>query len=82
VSENGTHHIMPIVDAADVDRKRVIDQLGQSGIHSNHYPPVIDCRSTHSLSSAHAPKTEMFAERELTLPIDPGMEEQDVTTGR
>jgi dTDP-4-amino-4,6-dideoxygalactose transaminase len=77
---NASHHIMPILLPADVDRKRVIDQLGQSGIQtSNHYPPV------HRLSlyrtrfpGAHAPKTEMFAERQLTLPLHPRMEEQDV----
>jgi dTDP-4-amino-4,6-dideoxygalactose transaminase len=77
---NASHHIMPILLPADVDRKRVIDRLGQSEIQtSNHYPPV------HRLSfyrtrfpDAYAPKTEIFAERQLTLPLHPRMEEQDV----
>jgi dTDP-4-amino-4,6-dideoxygalactose transaminase len=71
---------MPILLPADVDRKDVVNRLERRGIQtSNHYPPV------HRLSlyqtrfpHAHAPMTEAFAERQLTLPLHPRMEEHDV----
>jgi dTDP-4-amino-4,6-dideoxygalactose transaminase len=77
---NSSHHIMPIVLPADVDCKHVIDRLGRSGIQtSNHYPPI------HRLSfyrmrfpGVRAPNTESYAERQLTLPLHPRMEERDV----
>jgi dTDP-4-amino-4,6-dideoxygalactose transaminase len=77
---NSSHHIMPILLPADVDRNDVVNRLERRGIQtSNHYPPV------HRLSfyqtrfpQAHAPMTEAFAKRQLTLPLHPRMEEHDV----
>ena len=46
-----------------------------------HYPPVHDLSFyRHLFPSNHLPKTEDFAERELTLPLHPKMEEDDVET--
>jgi dTDP-4-amino-4,6-dideoxygalactose transaminase len=72
-----SHHIMPIVLPADADRQRVIDRLRDAAIQtSNHYPPI------HRLSfyrsrfpSISLPRTEQFAQRELTIPLHPKMEE-------
>lgn len=68
-----TYHIMPVLLPAFVNRQNVIDYLRVAGIQTTiHYPPV------HLLSlyrqlypNLHLPRTEVFAERELTLPLHP-----------
>jgi len=68
-----TYHIMPILLPAFVNRQNVIDHLRAAGVQTTiHYPPV------HLLSlyrqrypNLHLPRTEVFAERELTLPLHP-----------
>jgi dTDP-4-amino-4,6-dideoxygalactose transaminase len=75
-----SHHIMPIVLPEEADRQRVIDRLRDVEIQtSNHYPPI------HRLSfyrsrfpSVFLPRTERFAQRELTIPLHPRMEEWQV----
>jgi dTDP-4-amino-4,6-dideoxygalactose transaminase len=75
-----SHHIMPIVLPQEADRQRVIDRLREAEIQtSNHYPPI------HRLSfyrsrfpSVLLPRTEQFAQRELTIPLHPKMDEWQV----
>lgn len=75
-----SHHIMPIVLPEEADRGRVIDRLRDVEIQtSNHYPPI------HRLSfyrsrfpSVFLPRTERFAQRELTIPLHPRMERRQV----
>jgi len=75
-----SHHIMPILLPKDTDRQAVIAELRDAGIQTTiHYPPV------HQLSfyrardpSVHLERTEEFAQRELTLPLHPRMQEEDV----
>jgi dTDP-4-amino-4,6-dideoxygalactose transaminase len=75
-----THHLMPIVLPAAIDRQSVIDRLRADGIQTTiHYPSVHlmtyygrlfpDCRLA---------RTEEFASRELTLPLHPRMTPADV----
>ena len=67
------HHIFPVLLPKDADRQAVVDHLRKDGIQTTyHYPPV------HLLSwyaerfrPAPLPKTEEFAEHELTLPLHP-----------
>ncbi|WP_336489264.1 DegT/DnrJ/EryC1/StrS family aminotransferase [Methylobacterium nigriterrae] len=74
------YHIMPIVLPEGVDRRQVVDHLRALEIQTTmHYPPV------HSLSvyrnlfkGVTLPVTEEFAGRELTVPLHPGMEPDDV----
>jgi dTDP-4-amino-4,6-dideoxygalactose transaminase len=75
-----SHHIMPIVLPEEVDRQRVIDQLRDSGIQtSNHYPPIHLLSFYRSrIGSVSLPRTEQFAQRELTIPLHPKMEERQV----
>lgn len=70
-----TYHIMPILLPRGSNRKDIMDNLKEIGIQTSiHYPPI------HSFtyykehySSGHLEKTEAIAERELTLPLYPGM---------
>lgn len=74
------YHIMPILLPAGVDRREVVDHLRAAEIQTTiHYRPV------HSLSVYRSrfegvtlPETDAFAERELTIPLHPGMEPDDV----
>jgi dTDP-4-amino-4,6-dideoxygalactose transaminase len=78
--QSSSHHIMPVVLPERSDRQAVIARLRELGIQtSNHYPAV------HQLSfyssrfpSVYVPHTELFAQRELTLPLHPRMNEPDV----
>jgi dTDP-4-amino-4,6-dideoxygalactose transaminase len=77
---SSAHHIMPIVLPEHVDREAVIAALVEDGIQTTiHYPPV------HSLSLYRErlgpialPITDTFAERELTVPLHPRMQPDDV----
>jgi dTDP-4-amino-4,6-dideoxygalactose transaminase len=68
-----TYHIMPVLLPTFVNRQNVIDYLRAAGVQTTiHYPPV------HLLSlyrqicpNVRLPRTEAFAERELTLPLHP-----------
>jgi dTDP-4-amino-4,6-dideoxygalactose transaminase len=75
-----THHIFPVLLPESADRGLVIAALRQEGIQTSfHYPPI------HLLSwyldrnpGVRLPVTEMFASRELTLPLHPKMEDAQV----
>ncbi len=74
------HHILPVLLPAPDMRDAVMEQLRQAGVQTTfHYPPI------HLLSlyqdrfpGLSLPKTEEFADRELTLPLHPKMEEAQV----
>ncbi len=74
------HHIMPVVLPPSCDRQAVIDHLRAKDIQTTvHYPAI------HRLSfyrdlypDVHLPRTEAFADHELTLPLHPRMEHDDV----
>jgi dTDP-4-amino-4,6-dideoxygalactose transaminase len=69
------HHILPVLLPSQVNRQEVVDRLRANDIQTTiHYPPV------HALTlyrKMHPdivlPKTEAFAQRELTLPLHPLM---------
>jgi dTDP-4-amino-4,6-dideoxygalactose transaminase len=74
------HHLLPIVVPEAADRQSLIDQLREAGIQTTvHYPPVhrLTFYSDRYPSTA-LPNTEDFAQRELTLPLHPGMTPADV----
>lgn len=76
------HHIMPVLLPNGVSRRAVASILRDAGVQTTmHYPPV------HLLSfyrerfpHERLPVTEEFSEREITLPLHPGMERSDVST--
>jgi dTDP-4-amino-4,6-dideoxygalactose transaminase len=77
---DSSHHIFPVLLPKKVDRKIFIDRLRDAGVQTSiHYPPI------HQFSyyknhcpTAHLPKTEYAASREVTLPLYPTMTADDV----
>ncbi|SFL37157.1 dTDP-4-amino-4,6-dideoxygalactose transaminase [Bradyrhizobium sp. NFR13] len=74
------HHLMPVVLPAATDRQPVIDRLRKRGIQTTiHYPPVHQLTFYRELyPDTLLPRTEEFAQRELTLPLHPRMNPADV----
>jgi len=73
-------HLLPILLPAGKNRLKIIDYLRKEGIQSSiHYPPI----HHFSFFKEKYPciilqKTEVFCQRELTLPLHPSMTESDV----
>lgn len=74
------HHIHPVLLPAGADRDAVAASMMGQGVQTSiHYPPV------HTLSRYRSrwpdlrlPLSEEFHRRELTLPLHPGMSDDDV----
>jgi dTDP-4-amino-4,6-dideoxygalactose transaminase len=75
-------HLMPILLPKGCDRIRFMGAMKAQGIQTSiHYPPI------HTFSyyrnrfpGISLPITEQIAEREVTLPLYPGMKEEQVKT--
>ncbi|MBZ9698418.1 MULTISPECIES: DegT/DnrJ/EryC1/StrS family aminotransferase [unclassified Mesorhizobium] len=67
------YHIMPILLPRYVNRQHVVDELRAQDIQTTvHYPPVHQMTLYRELyPGTHLPRTEDFAERELTIPLHP-----------
>ncbi|MHB2205423.1 DegT/DnrJ/EryC1/StrS family aminotransferase [Methylobacterium sp. CM6257] len=74
------NHIMPVLLPPGIDRQKVIDALWAEDIQTTiHYPPVHRLSFYRSfVPDLSLPATEDFAARELTLPLHPAMEADDV----
>lgn len=75
-------HLMPVLLPTGIDRKRIIDQLRENEIQTSiHYPPIHHFSYyQQKFPGIRLSKTEEFCAREITLPLHPGMTEQDVKT--
>ena len=75
-----SYHIFPMLLPSSIERKAFIDRLRAEGIQTSiHYPP------THSFSyyksrygAISLPKTDDISGRQVTLPLYPGMGEENV----
>jgi len=75
-----SYHIFPILLPEEINRQNFMQEMRKSGIQTSiHYPPV------HHFSyyrqrfpGISLPKTESVAGREVTLPLFPGMRDEDV----
>lgn len=69
------HHLMPVVLPTAIGRQAVIDGLRKRGIQTTvHYPPVHRLTYYNDLyPDSYLPRTDEFAQRELTLPLHPRM---------
>jgi dTDP-4-amino-4,6-dideoxygalactose transaminase len=78
---NTAAHLMPVLLPAAVDRAEVMTALREAAIQTSiHYPPVHLFSYYQSLfPGTILPVTEVFAKRELTLPLHPSLDNQDVT---
>jgi dTDP-4-amino-4,6-dideoxygalactose transaminase len=73
-------HLLPILLPASVNREQIMTKLNQAGIQSSiHYQPV------HKFSyylqrfpGVNLPKTEQYADRVLTLPLHPALNENHI----
>ena len=75
-----SYHIFPILLPQGSDRQAFMDALRSEGIQTSiHYPPIH--RFTYYRSrfgEISLPRTENVSERELTLPLYPGMRAEQV----
>ena len=73
-------HLMAVLLPASISRELVMDKLRAQGIQSSiHYPPA------HKFSyyqeqypNVSLPITEEYCARELSLPLHPGLDDQDI----
>jgi dTDP-4-amino-4,6-dideoxygalactose transaminase len=73
-------HIMPVLLPAGVDRAAVMAGLKAAGIQTSvHYPPIHRF-ATYEGQNGDLSRTAALCDRELTLPLFPGMTDADVQT--
>ena len=74
-------HLMPVRLPNGQKRTEVMKQLRAAGIHSSiHYPPIHHFTYYRSiLPDIKLPQTETFCARELSLPLHPGLTEDDIS---
>jgi dTDP-4-amino-4,6-dideoxygalactose transaminase len=74
------YHFFPAVLPGAADRQMIMMRMRDAGVQTTvHYRPI-HCLSffRKQSSSLRLPKTEAFAQRELTLPLHPKLEQADV----
>jgi len=74
------YHIFPAILPENIDRSAVISRLKENGIQTSiHYPNFKDFTAYKSLvSPTDMPVVNQICDRELTLPLHPRMNENDV----
>lgn len=79
-SGESAYHIFPVLLPQGVDRKAFIDELRGARIQTSiHYPPIHQFSHYRKLfPDVSLPKTEDIASREVTLPLYPSMQDEDV----
>lgn len=80
--EKSSSHIFPILLSEHVFREDFIDNLKEKGIQTSiHYPPIhlfTYYRKMFEFKEGMLPKTEFVGGHEVTLPLYPMMDEEDV----
>lgn len=73
-------HIMPVLLPAGTNRVHFMEKMKLQGIQTSiHYPPIHSFTAYNGKSVKPVlPQTEDVAAREVTLPLYPGMSEEDV----
>ncbi|MGZ3590131.1 MAG: DegT/DnrJ/EryC1/StrS family aminotransferase, partial [Thermodesulfobacteriota bacterium] len=76
------YHLFPILIAPHIERNKVMERLKRFGIQTSvHYPPVhlfSFYRKKFGFKTGMFPKTEEVSRREVTLPLHPRMNAEDV----
>lgn len=77
---SSAHHIHPVLLPDGVDRDAVAASMAAEGVQTSiHYRPVhMLARYRGRWPALALPKSEAFYRRELTLPLHPGMSDDDV----
>jgi dTDP-4-amino-4,6-dideoxygalactose transaminase len=77
-----SYHLFPILLGPFIDRNKVMDRLKDFGIQTSvHYPPIhlfSFYRKRFGFKRGMLPKTEEVSRREVTLPLHPRMNVEDV----
>lgn len=74
-----SYHIFPVLLPENVNRLKAIEALKSEGVQSSiHYPPVQEFSAFTHLELGATPIAREISERELTLPLYPGMTDEDV----
>lgn len=77
-----SHHIFPTLISEDLSRGRLQAALKEQGIQTSiHYPPIHLFTYYQKLfgdTRGSLPETEFIGENEMTLPLYPGMTDEDV----
>lgn len=77
-------HLAPVILDEGIDRHAVIEKLREEGIQTSiHYPPIHQFsyyQQRLGTQGTTLPLTEAVGLREITLPLHPGMETEDVET--
>jgi dTDP-4-amino-4,6-dideoxygalactose transaminase len=72
-------HLLPVLLPEVVDRQAIMTHLKQHSIQSSiHYPPVHRFTYYQNQISCSLPRTDSFCARELTLPLHPSLNENDI----
>jgi dTDP-4-amino-4,6-dideoxygalactose transaminase len=74
------YHIFPALLPEGVNRKAFIDHLRDAGVQTSiHYPPIHQFQYYRSrFPYCSLPRTEAVARREITLPLFPGMTDEQI----
>jgi len=80
--EKSSCHIFPILLSEDILRNEFIDKLKEEGIQTSiHYPPIhlfTYYQNMFGFKAGMLPKTEFVGEHEVTLPLHPLIDEENV----
>ena len=80
--EKSSYHIFPILLAEDISREEFIERLKEEGIQTSvHYPPIhlfTYYRKIFGFEEGMLSKTEFVKEHEVTLPLYPMMDVENV----
>jgi len=74
------YHLFPLLLPPGVDRQAFIDRLRQAGVQTSiHYPPVHTFEYyRRRYPGVSLPQTEAVAARQVTLPLYPGMSDEQL----
>lgn len=75
-----SYHIFPLLLPEDANRQAFMESMRNSGVQTSiHYPPIHHFTYYRErYSGITLPITEAVAAREVTLPLYPGMQDEDV----
>ena len=80
-SGSSSYHIFPILLSERIDRKHFMGYLREQGIQTSiHFPPIhlLSYYKRLMAQDKHLPLTEHVGRKEVTLPLFPTMQEQDI----
>jgi len=75
-------HLLPILLPAGLHKPKFMESMKAQGIQTSfHYPPIHTFTAyERSRDTVALPNTEAIAEREVTLPLYPTLQEADIVT--